>query len=148
MNFKKHLISKKQAVVLQQEFIKTRGNEISKILNKEGRIKGEDARDFWFPIDVLKEFILNVEKKAREQGGSKGLGIRIFSGAYPENEKVKDAGYATVFLMAGYENGKDSQEDKYKDAKERLRFEKSSEDDDDLILNLGMAGRPPVDLDD
>lgn len=151
MEFKDHLISKEKAKTLQQEFIKTRGRVISKILDKEGLIKGEDCRDFWLPIDVLKEFILRVEKQAREKGKCKDLGIRIFSGAYPKNEKVKDAGYSTVFLMAGYnDNNKLSEEDSVKQeliqSKKEIMFEKSTESEEELILNLMIGGRPPKDV--
>lgn len=135
MEFKNHLISKEKARVLQQEFIKTRGNVISKILEKEKRIKGEDCRDFWVSIDILKEFIFNIEKQAREEGSCKGLGVRIFLGAYPENEEVKDAGYCTVFLMKGYE-----------DDNRRENYEKSLTDDTELILNYNVGGRPPRDI--
>lgn len=146
MELRNHLISKEQARVLQKEFVETRGNVINKILEAEGRIKGQDCRDFWLPIDVLKEFILKVEKQAREEGRCEGLGIRIFSGAYPKDAKVKDAGYATVFLMPGYQKGSKIVEEELVKSKEITFAEKSEKSSDELVLNLTIGGHPPEDV--
>lgn len=148
MELKDHLISRKKAKVLQREYVKTRGCVISEILTKERLIKGEDSRDFWFSIDLLKEFIFKVEKQAREEGRCKDLGIRIFLGAYPKEEGYKDPGYSTLFLMPGYKDGKMmiDEVEKCVEDKQLMYAEKSTESSDELVLNLVMGGKPPVEL--
>ncbi len=87
-------IDYKYASSLEDEFIKTRGAIIKKYINLEE----EDPREFWFDLEELKKYIAYVEQEAKPLG-YRNLGIRIYKGAYPKDEKYPDPGYSTVFLV-------------------------------------------------
>lgn len=74
-----------------------------------------DARNIWFSMKILKNFIAFIESKACEAGCNeeKGLGIRIYYGKYPRKEDfhlfpdlvgVPDSfeNHHTVFMMPTY----------------------------------------------
>lgn len=90
----KQTIDYEYAKGLEQEFKNTRGAIINKYLN----LKDEDPREFWFDLKELKKYIKYVEQEAKVLG-YKDLGIRIYNGAYPNDEAYPDPGYSTVFLV-------------------------------------------------
>lgn len=105
-------ITYKRAVQLQKEYINTRANVLNKHLNSINHFKQEqtlvkenkiieDVRDVTFDLNTLKQYIAYVEKEANKKG-LKGLGLRIYLGAYSNDEKdprVKTPGFSTVFFM-------------------------------------------------
>ena len=92
-------ITPKEAKELNQNFVKTKGKALNKIVEKEEKHPHQkDAVSSWFSLDELKEYIAYVE----EQGKEKGIdvnGLRIYFGSYSNNEKdASRKGLSTVFL--------------------------------------------------
>ena len=93
-------ITPKEAKELNQNFVKTRGKALDKIVEKErGKPNEKDAVSSWFSLDDLKEYIAYVEA----EGKAKNIpinGLRVYFGAYAKNNKKaeKDA-LTTVFFI-------------------------------------------------
>jgi hypothetical protein len=94
------LISAKEAKELNQNFIKTRGKALDKIVEKErGKPNEKDAISSWFSLEELKEFIAHVETEGKKNNINVD-GIRIYFGAYAKtNKKVDKKALSTVFLV-------------------------------------------------
>ncbi|MGJ8744113.1 hypothetical protein [Polaribacter sp.] len=148
----KTTISYEKAKELQQEYIATRAKVLNQALNKNGHFKGvtiskekrfvEDVRDITFDLKTLKQYIAYVEQEA-ENKGLKGLGLRVYLGAYPKKDKEsKDPGFSTVFFMPTYQKASDSN----KSNKFYYWFKDIVMKDIDG-LNMGQGGKPPQDLD-
>ena len=84
-------ISPREANVLEEEYVETRG----KIINDTLDII--DRRDFWFSLDSLKQYIAYVEQEAKKRG-KKNLGLRVYFAAYPKEGNYSDPGFSTVFM--------------------------------------------------
>ena len=165
----KEAISYKDAKILQQEYIETRANFINEYLHsinhfnekgikeekenkesinstpnkKEGLVKKEnkiieDVRDVTFDLETLKQYIAYVEKEAKSKG-LKGLGLRVYLGAYPKGDtSVKDPGFTTVFFMPTHQPAAET-------TKGNNFFYWFGDEIIDGVdgLNLGSGGRPP-----
>ncbi len=95
---KEHLISYKEAQVLEKEFIDTRYKIINDSLFKDSKRK--DTREFWFSMEVMEQYIAYVKQEAKNKG-YRDLGLRIYFAAYPKNFKDPrgDPGFSTVFIV-------------------------------------------------
>ena len=144
----KGTISYKRAKILQQEYIKTRAVFINEYLDKVNHLKKEglveknkkikDVRDVTFDLETLKQYIAYVEKEAKSKG-LKGLGLRVYLGAYPKGDtSVKDPGFTTVFFMPTHQPAAET-------TKENNFFYWFEDEiiDGAYGLNYGSAGRPP-----
>jgi hypothetical protein len=94
------LISAEKAKELNQNFIKTRGKALDKIVEKErGKPNEKDAISSWFSLEELKEFIAHVETEGKKNNINVD-GIRIYFGAYAKTDKKVDKkALSTVFLV-------------------------------------------------
>lgn len=143
----KQAISYEKAKVLQEEYNRTRANFLNEYLRSKGVLKKEneeDVRDVWFDLKVLKQYIAYVEAEAKKQG-HKNLGLRVVLGAYPNNLKYPDPGFATVFFMPTY---KKDYNPKKASLLSILNFQETGDEylEDVDGLNFGMGGKPPKDL--
>jgi hypothetical protein len=91
-------ISVEAARVLQDNWAETRKPPIDKALGYE------DAREVFYTIEELEEFLNYVKDESKKQGIT-NPGIRIFFGAYNDDKSNK----ATVFLAPT--NGDDKNSD-------------------------------------
>ncbi|NER13921.1 hypothetical protein GWK08_10750 [Leptobacterium flavescens] len=88
----KKLITKDEAIALEDYWLKTRGKAI------EGACGYQDCREYWYSLNDLQDYIDYVKKKAKKKGyKTKDLGLRIYLGTYPPT-KDKHDGLSTVFL--------------------------------------------------
>ncbi|SHJ06911.1 hypothetical protein [Aquimarina spongiae] len=87
----KKCISVDEAKELQKVWCDTRTPEIDKCL---GFV---DAREFWWSVEDLLEYLKYVKKKSRKMGID-NPGIRVYLGAYPETKCKKHKGYSTLFF--------------------------------------------------
>ena len=127
-------ISIKEARVLEQEYVKTRANSLNVILKKKGLIESEDVRDVWFDLEALKSYIPYVEEEAEKKGISKNLGLRVYLGAYPNDQKHLSAGKATVFFIPTQQLVSEKQDS----------FDLVNENLDEVDgFNFGTSGWPP-----
>ncbi len=85
-------ISIEKANLLQDQFIETRSGVLDSALGFQ------DARDFQFSLETLKEYIAYVEQEAAKQGKT-GLGLRVHFAAYPSEGDYPNPGYSTVFFI-------------------------------------------------
>ncbi len=122
---------------LEDEFIKTRGAIINKYLNLEE----EDRREFWFDLEELKKYIAYIEQEAKPLG-YENLGIRIYNGAYPRDEKYPDPGYSTVFLVPT--GNKTNSKASFFPISSNVVINDNIQEIP--AYNYGHAGRPPKDL--
>lgn len=128
-------ISPKEAIELNQNFVKTKGKALDKIVEKEEKHPHEkDAVSSWFSLDELKEYIAYVEAQGKEKGIEVN-GLRIYFGSYSNNEKDADRkGLSTVFFAP---------------TQAKVGVEQNGEltDDGDITdinpMNLGQLGQPP-----
>lgn len=106
----KKCISIEKAKELQKTWNSTRGKAIE---HSQGH---PDARDFWYSLDELQEYLVYVKKISTAQG-VKNPGIRIFLGAYPKTKEQDSK--STLFLAptkkkVSQESGEgDSEENNY-----------------------------------
>lgn len=131
----KGLISSAKAKELNQDFVKTRGKALNKIVEKEeGHPHLKDAISSWFSIDELKKYIEYVESKS-----DKVNGLRVYFGAYAKNDKQSQKkGLSTVFFVPTEPKVGASQKDGVDDDDEG-----SSDIEDIEGLNDGTLGDPP-----
>lgn len=87
----KKCITKEEARELQHVWCCTRTPEIDKCIGFE------DAREFYWSVEELQEYLKYVKKKSKKQGID-NPGIRMYFGAYPESKCKNKKGYATIFL--------------------------------------------------
>jgi hypothetical protein len=126
-------ITSEKANTLEEEYKNTRAGIINDSLNIT------DTRDFWFKLETLKEYIEYVEQEAEEMG-KENLGIRIYLGAYPDNNDYPDPGFTTVFLVPT------SQVDVTGLQKGFFPIEPVNQNIDSInALNYGTGGIPPND---
>ncbi len=122
----KKCISVEEARELQKVWCDTRTPEIDKCLGFE------DAREFWWSVEDLMEYLKYVKKKSRKMGIN-DPGIRMYFGAYPETKCKMHKGYATLFLaptgspVGGLGKDGDSALNNYEIEP----------------MNFGQTGRPP-----
>jgi hypothetical protein len=134
-NLPKGLISFKEAVKLNQNFIKTRSKDLNKIVKKEsGDLNREDAVSCWFSIEELKNYIAYVENEAPEANG-----LRVYFGAYSnDTKKQHKKDLSTVFFVPTKSRLKSIQKDGIEDTEE------GGTDITELDgLNRGTMGHPP-----
>ena len=93
-------ITSNEAKELNQNFIKTKGKALDKIVEKEeGHPHEKDAISSWFSLDELKEYIAYVEEQGKEQGIDVN-GLRVYFGSYAKNDKkAAKKGLSTVFFV-------------------------------------------------
>ena len=127
-------ISPREANILEEEFVTTRG----KIINDSLDIV--DRRDFWFSLDSLKQYIAYVEQEAKKRG-KKNLGMRVYFAAYPKEGNYADPGFATVFMVPT------AQAERTGEAKGFFPMPPPPNQNMDSInaLNYGHGGQPPND---
>ena len=126
-------ISKKEAKVLEQEFVTTRTPILNESLKRKKLITDEDVREVWFDLEDIKEYIAYVEAAAAKKGINNGLGLRVYLGAYPNEKQYHNPGKTTVFFMP---------------TKKGNSLLKSGEEENENIedvdgLNLGYGRIPP-----
>lgn len=108
-------VSVQEARKLQENWLNTRTPEIDRSL---GYV---DAREAFYTVEELEEFLNYVKNKSKEQGVN-NPGIRIYFGAYNDEKSNK----ATVFMTP------------------TLGDDKNSENNYDIEpLNYGGEGWPP-----
>ena len=131
-------ITPKEAKELNQNFVKTRGKTLDKIVeNETGKPSKKDAVSSWFSLDDLKEYIAYVET----EGKAKNIrinGLRVYFGAYAKNIKKanKDA-LSTVFFVPTTPKVGSLQKDGVLDG------DGGSDVDGIDGLNNGTTGQPP-----
>ena len=87
-------ITKEEAIDLNQNFVKTKGKALDKIVEKlNNKPKEKDAISSWFSIDELKSFIKDCENSKEDVNG-----FRVYFGAYGKKEKEKK-NLSTVFIV-------------------------------------------------
>lgn len=84
-------ISKDEAKELHDQWSSKRGGHL------KNNLGFEDARDFWWSVDELQEYLDYVKEESAKQG-IKNPGIRVYLGAYPKNKCKMGKGYSTLFL--------------------------------------------------
>ena len=87
----KKCISPKEARELHDEWTSKRGNQTKKSLGHE------DARDFWWSLDELQEYLDYVKEESKKQGVKKP-GIRVYLGTYTKEKCKHKKGLSTVFF--------------------------------------------------
>ncbi len=122
-------ISVEKARELQDNWKRTRGKEIERILGYG------DTREFWYSIEELQEYLDYVKEKSKEQG-IKNPGVRIYLGAYKETERKKS--YSTLFLAPTKEKNENSREAEAKVVSNSNNYDIDS-------LNETQGGWPPTD---
>lgn len=118
------VISSKEAKQLNDAF-----TERCELISKD-IVKRPDNRSSWYSISDIRAYLKHAENQAKEKGYELN-GIRIYCGAYPdENGKV---GYSTSFIVptADIPNGKDGGSGN------------NSDIPDADCLNKGQDGWPP-----
>lgn len=107
------MISYNTAKMLAENYYKSEGKRY--IFNESGRTNEEDARNIWFDLRILKNFIAFIESQACKFNcdTAKHLGVRIYYGKYPADSKLGDfadlqdvpkkfANHHTLFMMPTY----------------------------------------------
>ncbi len=132
-------ITPEQANVLEENWKQTRAPAITQ------RLSRQDAREFVFTLESLKEYIAYVEHKRKELGVTQEPGIRVYLGAYPDRSAFGDAGSATIFLAPVHRKEKPTSDGPQA---------RSSETDDSWEnteginpANMAHAGKPPKEYD-
>jgi len=131
----KGLISPKEAKELNQQFIKTRSQDLNKIVKKEsGNPKKEDAISSWFSLEEIKKYIAYVESE-----NSNVNGLRVYFGAYSNSDKKQGKkDLSTVFIVPTVPLTGSLQKDGV------TGDDDGGSDLDDLEgLNNGSIGNPP-----
>ena len=91
----KGLISPKEAKELNQQFVKSRSNDMNKIVEKlDNKPNKKDAISSWFSLEELKNYIAYVESKS-----DKVNGLRVYFGAYGKKSDTKKSNVSTVFFV-------------------------------------------------
>ncbi len=84
-------ISVDNAKELQQNWCDHRASHLHKCLGHE------DAREFWWSVEELEEYLAYVKEESAKQGIQKP-GIRAYFGAYPQAKCKHGKGMSTLFL--------------------------------------------------
>ncbi len=84
-------ISIEKAKELQQNWCDHRAHHLHKCLGHE------DAREFWWSVEELEEYLAYVKEESAKQG-IKNPGIRAYFGAYPQKTCKHGKGLSTLFL--------------------------------------------------
>ena len=105
---KEHLISYKEAQVLENEYIDVRYAIINDSLFKDSKRK--DTREFWFSMETMEQYLAYVKREAKDKGYT-DLGLRIYFAAYPKDFKDPrgDPGFSTVFIVPTTEERRTAQ---------------------------------------
>ncbi len=125
------LISPEKAKELNQQFVKTRSEDLNGIVEKlDKKPKKKDALSNWFSLEEIKNYIAYVESKAPEANG-----LRVYFGAYGKKATEK-SNTSTVFFVPTRVKSGSSQKDGFEGG--------GITDIDDLDgLNNGTLGDPP-----
>jgi hypothetical protein len=131
-------ITSKEAKELNQNFVKTRGKALDKIVETEtGKPSKKDAISSWFSIDDLKEYIAYVEAEGKAKKISIN-GLRVYFGAYSKNDKTTDKkALSTVFFVPTTPKAGSLQKDGL------LGGDGGSDVEDIDGMNDGQTGNPP-----
>ena len=126
-------ITKDEAIVLNQNFVKTRGSIINKTLKKN------DAISSWFSVEELEKFIADAKLEAKQKKIAVS-GFRVYFGAYGEQQKDKEKdNMSTVFIVPTQEVIKNNEIEN-----EPVDAVVHNEDITDIDgLNAGHMGDPP-----
>lgn len=126
-------ISFEEANRLEETYKQTRATILNDTLGYE------DTREFWFSLDTLKKYISYVEQEGARMG-KKGLGLRVYLGAYPTQSNYPDSGYSTVFLVPTAKSERNSLKQGF------FPIDETHENLDSInALNYGHGGKPPHD---
>lgn len=131
-------ISPEEAKELNQNFVKTRGKALDKIVeNETGKPKHKDAISSWFSLEELKEYIAYVEAEGKAKNMTVN-GLRVYFGAYSKNDKKADKkALSTVFFVPTKPKVGSLQKD-------GLLDDPGSSDIEEIDgLNDGQVGSPP-----
>ena len=124
MNNPKGLISPKQAKILNDAYT-SRCELVSRDITKR-----PDNRSTWYSLEEIENFLSYAKAQAKELGYEMD-GIRIYCGAYPEENR--QAGYSTSFIVPT--------------ASDKIAKEGDGESHDIQGangLNFGQGGDPPA----
>ncbi|UMB59535.1 hypothetical protein MHL31_10640 [Lutibacter sp. A80] len=137
MDLPKGLISPKKAKELNQTFIKTRSNDLNKIVQKlDDNPDEKDALSTWFSIDEIKNYIAYVESKNKNVNG-----LRIYFGSYSgEDKKSVKKNLSTVFIVPTESKSNNLQKSGMQDTNPD---DGGSDITDIDALNNGTLGNPP-----
>ena len=76
---------------LQKNWCNTRSEKLHK------KMGFEDARDFWWSVEELEEYLAYVKQESTKQG-IKNPGIRFHLGSYSPKQCKMNRGYTTLFM--------------------------------------------------
>ncbi|MBV7270501.1 hypothetical protein [Winogradskyella luteola] len=121
MSNPKGLITPEQAKILNDTYT-PRCELVSKDITKR-----PDNRSIWYSLEEIENFLSYAKEQAKELGYEMD-GIRIYCGAYPEEEG--EAGYSTSFIIPTSSNeiGKESNGQSH-DIKQASGLNKGSQGD-------------------
>ncbi|WP_298364920.1 hypothetical protein [uncultured Lutibacter sp.] len=127
-------ITKEEAIELNQNFIKTKGKALNKVvesLNKKPKEK--DAISSWFSLEELQSFIDDCKSKNKDVNG-----FRIYFGSYGNKDKSKK-NLSTVFIAPTKQILKQGEA-----GKDGVELTSNNGDIPELgALNRGGVGNPP-----
>lgn len=137
-NLPKGLITPLEAKKLNQQFVKTRSEELNKIIEKlDNKPNKQDSLSSWFSLEELENYIAYV----KQEGGKKGIdidGLRVYFGAYEKNLKnPAKNNYSTIFFVPT------TPKKQFKSKNTIKAIEGSSDTESIDGLNLGTLGDPP-----
>ncbi len=99
-DYREHFISSQ----LVKELVSIYDRKNYSYINSKRDASTPDAKEFWFPLEVIEEYIAYVKREAKNLG-LKELGLKIKLGQYPEDrtigplQKANTKGYQTVCLI-------------------------------------------------
>ncbi|MFC5044876.1 hypothetical protein ACFSTE_21550 [Aquimarina hainanensis] len=110
----KSCISIDEAKELEKQWCCDRAEHLQKCLGHE------DAREFWWPLEELEQYIKYVKRKSKKMG-IENPGIRAYFGAYPKDKCSHGVGKSTLFFAptgvpagsAGKDGAIDQRENNY-----------------------------------
>ena len=88
----KGVITPERAAVLDETWTQTRADLIN-----AARATG-DSRSSWWSLEDMRNYLDYAEAESKELGYSMD-GIRVYFGAYPENDGTESAGKSTLFIV-------------------------------------------------
>ncbi len=84
-------ISVEEARELHGNWCEHRGKHLKECLGHD------DAKDFWWSVEELQEYLKYVKRESRKQGID-NPGIRVYLGAYSKDKCNAGKGYSTLFF--------------------------------------------------
>lgn len=107
-------ITGSQAELLKRIYRSSAGKNV--IWNGEARTGIEDSKAAWFPLDVIKRYIWQIEAENCSNNCSDSLGLKVYYGKYPavtdpswSQFGIPDsyASHHTIFFVPTFWNGKE-----------------------------------------